>query len=116
MINILSQSGITDSKLAFKILNGKCERLREAVGTVFDITGYVLSEQENADGEIVKILSITTDTGRVYGTNSPTVVRTFESMILTFPAPTPETPLTGITVRSCESKKGRTYIDLDFAE
>lgn len=116
MLNVISQSGIDDSRLSFKILNGKCERLRDAVGTVFDVTGYVMSEQEDADGEPVKILSICTDTGRVYGTNSPTVIRTFEAMLLSFPAPTAESPLQGITVRSCESKKGRTYIDLDFAE
>lgn len=115
-VNIISKSGIEDSKTMFKILNGKCERLRDAVGTVFDITGYIASIQYNEDGDEVRILSICTDTGRIYGTNSPTVIRTFDAMLESFPAPTPENPLTGVTVISRESAKGRNYIDIDFAE
>ena len=115
MINIIAESGIIDSHIRFKMLNGKCENLKEQEGTVFDIIGYMETEQGYED-DIRKILSIYTNDGRVFGTNSATVIRTFEAMVESFGEPTEENPIKGVGVYAKTSAKGRTFLDLDFAE
>lgn len=114
-MTIISESGIVDSKIRFKMLNGKCDRLADCVGNVFDIVGYMIVENER-DGETVTILDILTSDGRAIGTNSATVRRTFEAMLESFGNPTEETPFTGIVVTSKPSAKGRSFLDIDFAE
>ena len=114
-MTIISESGITDAKIRFKMLNGKCDRLADCVGNVFDIIGYMLVESER-DGETATILDIYTADGRAIGTNSATVRRTFEAMVEAFGAPTEESPLTGIVVTSKPSAKGRAFLDIDFTE
>lgn len=114
-MTILSESGIKDPKIRFKMLNGKCDRLADCVGNVFDIIGYMLVESDR-DGDIVTILDLYTADGRAIGTNSATVRRTFEAMVESFGEPTEETPLTGIVVISKPSAKGRSFLDIDFAE
>ncbi len=115
MINVIKESGIVSPVIRFKMLNGKCDRLSDSAGSVIDITGYMLLERDKG-GDIVTVLDILTDDGRVMGTNSATVRETFEAMCDSFGEPTEETPLRSVVITSKESAKGRTFLDFDFAE
>lgn len=112
---ILEKSGDFDSKTLFRMMNGKCEKLRECVGDTVDIVGYAIIEQKNTDGEETEILYLAFNDGRIAATSSPTVRRTFEAMVTAFGAPTDETPLVNVVIVEAESKKGRNFLDIDFA-
>lgn len=111
---IIQSEGITP-EMKFRMMNGKTDGLKSAVGDTFDIVECAEVEQLDINEEPVTVVFIVTDDGRMLGSNSPTVRRTFEALIESFGIPSPETPYKNITVLEKKSKKGRTYLDIDFA-
>ena len=111
------KGNINDAKTLFRMMNGKCEKLKSIKGEVIDIIGYAIIRQLNAkETEEVEILYILLEDGRICATNSPTVRRTFDAMVTAFGEPTPEKPLEEIRVFEAQSKNDRTYLDIDFAD
>lgn len=114
--NVLSLSGNIDSKTLFRMMNGKCDKLRECAGDTVDIVGHAVINQPNSDGDMKTILYLLFSDGRICATNSATVHRTFTAMVVAFGDPTEETPLKDVVIVESKSKNGRTFLDLDFAE
>lgn len=114
MAVIVKSEGITPETM-FRMMNGKTDGLKTAVGDTFDIIECAEIEQTDINGEPVTVVFIVTDDGRVMGSNSATVRRTFEALVESFGLPSPFAPYKNMTVIQKNSKKGRTYLDLDFA-
>lgn len=115
MAQILESTGNFDSKTLFRMMNGKCEKLRDCIGDTVDIIGYAIIEQTNTNGDETEILYMAFKDGRIAATSSPTVRRTFEAMVTAFGAPTDENPLINVVIVESQSKKGRNFLDIDFA-
>lgn len=113
--NIISKSGTIDSKTLFRMMNGKCEKLRDCAGDTVDIIGHAVIDQPNTDGELKTILYMMFSDGRICASNSPTVRRTFDAMVIAFGEPTESNPLKNVLIVEAKSKNGRTFLDLDFA-
>jgi hypothetical protein len=111
---IIKSEGITPETM-FRMMNGKTDGLKSAVGDKFDVVECAEIEQTDMNGEPVTVVFIVTDDGRVFGSNSATVRRTFEALVESFGLPTPFLPYKNMTVVEKASKKGRNYLDLDFA-
>jgi hypothetical protein len=109
-MEIISKSGNFDEIDMFRMLNGKCDKLKTHIGAVMDCIGYVLVKTDDEK----EILYIAADNGLIVATNSPTVKRTFSAMLLTFGAPSVEKPIIGIVVTSSMSSHGREFLDLDI--
>ena len=96
--NIISQSGTIDSKTLFRMMNGKCDKLRECAGDTVDIVGHAVIDQPNSDGDLKTILYLIFNDGRICATNSATVYRTFLAMVIAFGEPTEENPLKDVVI------------------
>ena len=71
-----------DSKLKYDLMRSpKIQKLSLCKGQVLDVDAYVLREDANSEGEIVKVLSLRTPEGELYATNSNTFIREFEAII-----------------------------------
>lgn len=117
MANIIIKTKGVDPKDMFRMMNGKTDGLKTAVGEVFDVIDCAEIEQENPEGQPVKVVFLVLEDGRVLGSNSATVRKTFESMIACFGEPSEQNPWTGVTIISKKSQaKGREYLDLDFVK
>lgn len=109
-MEIISKSGNFDEIDMFRMMNGKCDKLKDHIGAIMDCIGYVLVQTDDEK----EILYIAADNGLVVATNSPTVKRTFSAMLLSFGAPSAEKPIKGIKVTSSMSAHGREFLDLDI--
>ena len=82
-MNIL-KTNIKDSdwnmELAFNLFESD-ERIpmKDVVGETLDVSDYVIYEDENINGEMVKLASIATEEG-VYTTSSASFIRSLEKM------------------------------------
>lgn len=54
--------------------------VKEYAGQQFHIDKFAIYEEENANGNIVRLITILTDEGIVMTTNSPSFIRTFSSI------------------------------------
>jgi len=115
MAIIVKSEGITPETM-FHMMNGKTDGLKTAVGDTFDIVECAEIEQTDINGEPVTVVFVVTDDGRVLGSNSATVRRTFEALVESFGLPSPFAPYKNMTVIQKKSKNDRTYLDLDFAD
>ena len=57
------------------------EKLVDIKGQTITLKSWALYEEENNKGEMVKILSLMTEDGKGYATNSSTFIRDFESAV-----------------------------------
>ena len=115
MANTIIQSDGITPEMKFRMMNGKTDGLKSAVGETFDIIECAEIEQDDINGEPITVVFFVTDDGRTLGSNSATVRRTFEALIESFGLPSPSSPYRNMTVIQKSSKKGRTYLDIDFA-
>lgn len=116
MTEVLRASRAFDSKTLFRMMNGKCEKLRDAKNETVDISGYAYINIADIDGDDKAILYFEFTDGRIYATNSPTVMRTFDSMVSAFGEPSPETPFCGVVIKEAKSRNGRNFLDIDFID
>lgn len=99
----------------FKILNGKCESLKNCIGNTYDIVGYAKLDTENKDGTPVELVVFITESGECIATNSKVCIKSFEAMVEAFGTPTVDTPITEVQVIEGTSKNGRTFLDITLA-
>lgn len=101
----LSKKGIYDLTRSPKI-----KKLSDAVGSVLPVSAYAIYLDEKNDGDAVQILSIQTDDGSVYATNSATANTEFETILDIMG----QDPFSVEIIRGT-SKAGREYITLALA-
>lgn len=105
---IIAKRGV-EGKVLYNMLSGRNDGLKDCVGQVLSITGYVITRDDEAD---VKKLVVLTDDGRMLGTSSRTAIKDWEVMVEVM-----ETlPITGVEVKSYQGNSGRSYLKLEFAE
>lgn len=116
-MRIIEKSGNYDSVAMFRMLNGKCDTLKNHVGEVFNVIGYVSCETDD-EKTILYIATENPDTSvrEILATNSGTVKRTFAAMIISFGMPDETNPINNVVVTSGKSRNGRDFIDLDIVE
>ena len=111
-MNIISQSDNLSPREIFRMME-EAEALKNYNGMTFDIDAYVLYEDiDKKTGEMRKILAIRTDSGTILGTNSATVIATFDRMLnaLGF-------PIQNVQVSLTENKKsGRQFANLHLVD
>ena len=86
--------------------------LKDLVGVKMKMHGYVVYEQENADGKVDKVVAIKTEDGFV-GSTSSNVIDTVLACSDAFDD-TEFTEGIDFTVRSDTSKNGRTFLTLEL--
>lgn len=59
----------------------KIEKMANVKGQRLDVVAYIIREETQESGEIVKICSVKTQDGDMYATNSKTFIREFEAVI-----------------------------------
>lgn len=112
-MEVISKSGTFDKVDEFRMMNGKCDKMKDNVGCVIDCVGYMLAKTDDGEREILYVIA---DNGLILASNSDTVKRTFKLMCDTFGNPTQENPIRGITVTSATSSHGREFLDLDMVK
>lgn len=86
------------------------EPLKNLAGSVIDVDTYAVYCDENAKGEVVKLLTLMSTNGKVAVTNSPTAIRAFERIAKLC-------DMSGTTIKSVEvtkekSKGSREFINI----
>lgn len=91
--------------------------LKDHVGEVLEITGYLLREDEGG-GQNGKVLSLGLSEGGAVSTNSPTVQKSFADILALYAGSGVENPYPiMVEVFTAEAKKsGRTYCDIRLVE
>lgn len=102
-------------KLTFNFLTGNHIKLSELEGKELEIKHYMIFEQtetndETGEVKTKKILVIQTAEGHTAGTNSPSCLTKFESMLESFGEDLPNIKPTYSTNKS---KNGRSYLDFE---
>lgn len=90
--------------------NPQMQKLSTAKGQRLSVAAYMIREDTNSDGEVVKILSIRTTDGDLFATNSPVCIREFEAVIECNPDTTFD-----IAVMDGISRNGRHYCTCAWA-
>ena len=111
---VKSSKDLSTSETYKMTMDAGIQKMREAVGSRLDIAAYCKYEDENKDGDTQTILSVMTDDGEVFATNSPTFIREFDRMVDLFKASGED--LRAIKVITGTSKAGREFITLTLAD
>ena len=91
-------------------MSPKTRKMKDAKGTVLEISAWCVYVDVDKEGEERQVLSILTPEGETYATNSPTFADDFGKMCEVFGA-----ELTAIEVISGMSKAGREFITCAYA-
>lgn len=88
-------------------------KMKNSVGETIPVKSWALYNDTNRDGKEQEILSVLTNNGEIYATNSPTFIDDFLKMWNLF-KDAGET-VTAVNVISGTSKAGREFITCTFA-
>lgn len=102
-----STEGLSKKAIYDLTRSPKIRKLSDGVGSVLAVAAYVIYLDEKNDGDAMQILSIQTEEGTVYATNSATSCAEFEA-ILDIMGQDPFS----VEVLKGTSKAGREYITL----
>lgn len=86
--------------------------MKDAVGSTFELTSWVLYTDKNKDGEDIELFSMRTVDDETYTTNSQTFISAFRDILDIFSAD----EIDKLKIMSGTSKNGRTYVTCAYAE
>lgn len=92
-------------------MSPKTRKMKDAKGTVLEISAWCVYTDADKDGNDRQVLSLLTPEGETYATNSATFADDFDKMVDLFGAD----GITAIEVISGTSKAGREYITCAYA-
>ena len=102
---------ISNKQLYNLTMSPKTQKMKDAMGTIIEVTAYCIYEDTDKNGEVRTVLAILTPEGETFATNSATFQADFDRMIDMFgPA-----GVTAVEVISGYSKAGREYITCAYA-
>ena len=116
-MEIIKASANLTPKETYKLtMSPAAMKMKDVVGQRLEIAAYALYQDEDKKnpGNFQKILSVQTETGEVYATNSPTFIDEFVKMIEFFEQ-YGET-VAAIDVFNGTSKGGREFISCTIAD
>jgi len=105
----------SDKKLQYKLTKSPdVQKLKDAIDSTINVTAFCVYD-DSKEGENEKIiLTLLSDNGTVYGTNSKTALSNFED-ITEFFMNDIENGGMKVAVKSSVSKNGREFIMLEYA-
>ena len=111
-----SENVINDKKYQYKMTKSpNVQKLKDAVGQVINVKAFCFYD-DSAEGENEKIiLTILSDNGTVYGTNSKTAMNNFADIIEIFSDEVMTENGLPVLVESSVSKNNREFIMLVYA-
>ena len=108
---IIESSANIDKRAMFKLTqNGNLEKVKDHDGEQFTISEYVIFEDVNSEGKTQEVLAFITTDGEAFGSNSPTVIKSFRKMLEVF-----DLPIEDVKIVSGESKHGTRYFNIVLA-
>lgn len=81
MANVLREHGIESKMDRYNLMVARGRNLKEFEGQTLEVRAYMIVEDTNKDGEIVKSLKFITKDGEVTGTTSPTYIHDVEMFL-----------------------------------
>lgn len=114
-MNIIAKTeGMTAGDL-YKLTKGTdVRKMSDAKGEILNVAKYIIYEDTDTEGEVMKVLAFETAEGARYATNSKTFVRNFSDILEMFTS-TGEALPTAYRVGSGRSRSGREYMTCDLA-
>ena len=110
-INILKTSNLTEDDEYMLIYANNAKQLQTLEGEIVDITAYVIYEEmKDGANKAATIISILTEDGNVYGSNSATFIKSFENMVDFWTQKGKPEKATHFLVQKGTSKTGREFI------
>lgn len=91
------------------------QKLSDAKGEILNLTKYIVYSDEDIHGNPTQVLSLETDKGEKYATNSKTFIRNFVDILDIFEAGGDPAP-SRFVVGYAKSKAGREYLTCNVAE
>ena len=89
-------------------------KLSDQAGQVLGLTAYILHDEADQQGEIIEVLNIRDEDGKVYATNSPVFIREFKTVCEIVGDDMSQ--VNHIEVISAKSKGGRNYITMKWVD
>lgn len=102
---------LTNKQLYRLTMSPKIRKMKDAKGTVLEVSAFAAYTDTDKNGEVRDVLSLMTPEGETYATNSRTFMADFFCMVDMFGAD----GLTAIEVISGTSKAGREFITCAYA-
>lgn len=102
---ITSNKELEQSEIYQLTLSPEIQKMRDIVDAELTIVNYCIYTDNDSDGKEQTLLSVMTDDGDVYATNSGTFIRSFKKIVEMLGTPK------RIKIVSGTSKAGRAYID-----
>ena len=96
------------------IKSANIDKLSDHAGEIMGLTGFVIHEEANTDGELVKVLNIRDEDNNVHATNSPVFIREFEDILEI--VEDDASKIQHIEIVSKKSKGGRNYITVVWVD
>lgn len=111
-----SENVIEDKKYQYKMTKSpNVQKLKDAVGETINVKAFCFYD-DSAEGENEKIiLTLLSDNGTVYGTNSKTAMSNFDDITEIFMDEVMTEKGLPVSVESSVSKNGREFIMLVYA-
>lgn len=108
-MNILKKSAEMSAADLYRMTkNASIVQMKNAIGTVLNVTAWVIYEDTNQKGETNTITTIRDEDGTVYATSSPTFLRAFTEILEIYEGSGEQ--LTSLMVVPGTSKAGRQFI------
>lgn len=89
-------------------------KLSEQVGQVLQLTAYILHEEADQNGEIVEVLNIRDEDGKVYATNSKVFIREFKTVCEIVNDDMSQ--INHIEIIGAKTKGGRQYLTMKWVD
>lgn len=102
---IQKSENLTKKQLYDMTTSPAVQKMSNAIGQILPVEGYALYEDVNKDGEVQSLLSILTENGDAYATNSSTFISDFMTCVNIAGE-----ELHSIEVMQGKSKAGRPFI------
>ena len=94
------------------------DKLSKHAGELLEITGIIVYEDQDADGEVRTVVSFELTEGAAIASNSATVMRSVHDILDIYKATGTDVPwpLSIVVIQDKSSKSGRTYYNIALAK
>lgn len=89
-------------------------KLSEQIGQVLGLTAYVLHEEPDQNGEMIEVLNIRDEAGKVYATNSQVFIREFKQVCEI--VEDDMSKINHIEIIGMKTKGGRQYLTMKWVD
>lgn len=111
-----SDNATNDKRLQYKLTKSpNVQKLKDAVSNIINVKAFCFYDDSKEDENEKMILTLLSDDGTVYGTNSKTAMSNFDDLLEFFADEVMSEKGMPVIVESSVSKNGREFITLNYA-